>query len=344
MNKCKRRVLYILFCGFLSTGTASSSSPQYIRIVSFNIANLGGALPGQTKHRENERSMVTLAAICREINGDLICIQEVEPNAMGFKQVKLLKKLLNKAATHDMTQKYRFWVPKEHSGDETTAFLWRFPVRKITPVMFFTDERENQDNKPTFQRVPHCAQFVAGNYDFWLVNCHLYTRIEGYSSKGRPAEYKALSDWLIRLTSKNEKDAIVLGDFNRFLGPEKETRESWKKLMFPGHKAYYRFPLLEVIKNAVGTFDPFTDDPKDDKYSTTVNNWKHSVYDQILISRGSFHEYVDDPVFDIDAGIEDFDNDPRYLWFANDKKYAGTILSDHRPIWIRIRIDLDDDD
>jgi endonuclease/exonuclease/phosphatase family metal-dependent hydrolase len=88
------------------------------------------------------------------------------------------------------------------------------PCPKITLPEHDSDP--DGDGIPVFQRVSHVALFQAGNYDFYAVNCHLNTKLEEVSSEGHAAEYDALVVWLQDLANEQEKDAIVLGDFNRF--------------------------------------------------------------------------------------------------------------------------------
>lgn len=233
------------------------------------------------------------------------------------------------------------WINRANENQ----WFWRSPVQRISDITLLDhDPDPDRDGKRTFQRVPHCGLFRAGNFDFWLVNVHLYTQIDGKSSEGREAEYAALHDWFKRLTGETEKDAIAIGDFNRFLGTKTATRKAWKKLAGTEQPPLLRFVLLEGIRAAVPTFDPMMDEGPDDRFSTTTNNNKHSIYDQILIARGTSHEFVPNPQWDIDVGIVAFDNDPRYQWFAGDPDFVNTTISDHRPIWMKIRIDLPDDD
>jgi len=224
--------------------------------------------------------------------------------------------------------------------DEQTAFLWRAPVSLESEITLLEhDSDPDGDGIPAFQRTPHVALFKAGNYDFYVVNCHLYTKLTGISSEGRGAEYDALVAWLKNLANKQEKDAIVLGDFNRFLN----GKSDWVRLMIANHSNFFRFPLLEAIKNAVPAFNPMKHDAPSDAYSTTTSPSKR-IYDQILISQGSYHEFTSSPQWDSDIGIITFDNDSAYEWFIESWHNAIYMLSDHRPVWIRLRIDLPDDD
>jgi len=299
-----RIYLNCIFClaiAFLVVGQTSAQT--YIRVGSFNIANFGDG-----EEKEYERSLISLVNIINEMDADVIAIQEVEPNQLGYKQMERLTNLLNKAAKFYNKKTYDFTVSNLETGDEFTAYLWRSPVSMTSEITLLEhDEDPDDDGKRTFQRVPTVAQFKAGNYDFYLVNCHLYTKVNGSSSEGRGFELEEISSWLSKLTDSDEKDALVIGDFNRFLN----GKSPWEKIYFSGHEAYYRFPLLEAIKVSIPDFNPAIEEAPEDKYSTTTAK-KLSIYDQIIISKGSYHEFVDTPEFGVDVGILAFDEDPSY--------------------------------
>ena len=114
-------------------------------------------------------------------------------------------------------------------------------------------------------------------------------------------------------------------------------------MMILNHEAHFRFPLLEAIENDEPSFDPNTKDAPEDQHSTTTSK-KKSIYDQIIISKGSYTEFPNSPQLGTDVGIVAFDNDTHYEWFVSDWHKVTRMLSNHRPVWIRLRIDLPDDD
>jgi endonuclease/exonuclease/phosphatase family metal-dependent hydrolase len=201
------------------------------------------------------------------------------------------------------------------------------------------DPDPDGDGLRTFQRVPSMATFRAGGLDFIVVNCHLYTKLTGTSSDGRTAECAALAKFLASLPEAGEGDVVVVGDFNRFL----EGKDDWAQIMPPGCEARYRFPFLEAVHSAVPAFNPRTDEAPEDRFSTTTAR-KRSIYDQIIVSAGAFGNIAAAPVFGQDVGLVAFDDDPHYEWFIDDWNLATTWMSDHRPVWVRLRTDLPDDD
>ncbi|MDX9971995.1 MAG: endonuclease/exonuclease/phosphatase family protein [FCB group bacterium] len=312
---------------------AASAEERYIRVATFNIAQFGAG-------DEHERSLVGLVNILMATDADLVCLQEVTSQSAGREQVARLVKLLNKAASFYGKESYTAALPERYTGRETCAFLWRAPVALLSRIELLNVPADaDGDGKPTFQRTPAIGLFRAGDYDFYAVSCHLYTQLEGKTSEGRGEELATLAGWLNAATGFPERDAVVLGDFNRFLN----GKSDWPRILTPGHERYYRFALMEGIANAVPGFDAARDEAPSDTYSTTTSR-KLSIYDQILLSAGSYREFVGTPVFGKDVGIVRFDTEKQYEWFVDDWHMATAILSDHRPVWVRLRIDLGDDD
>jgi|GEM_PF-1630959 len=305
---------------------------QSIIVSSFNIADLGDT-------DEYKRTLLGLVNIIRQMDADIICFQEVEPNKKGDQQIKRLVTLLNMASRYNNEALYRVVVTRK-TGDEAYAFAWRSPIKLQKDKIWFLPHNEDVDNdgKPAFQRVPVVIEASAGKYDFYIVNCHLYTKIDGKSSEGRGVEFDEIVNWLKEVHNKEEKDAIVLGDFNRFLN----GKSIWKRFMIDGHEEYFRFPLLEAIKNEYPDFNPLEDEAPVDEMSTTTSESKR-IYDQIIISKGSYFEFGDEAKFNDNVGIVSFDRSPLYNWASASWHDVKRILSDHRPVWIKMQISHDDD-
>ncbi len=317
----------------LATQGLVHAEPVYIRIATFNIANFGAT-------DEYERSLISLVNILRDANADVWALQEIEPTDKGAQQVVRLTKLLNKAADYYRTPRYEYVVPEKHTGDERVAFLWRSPAAlQSAPTLFAHNPDPDGNGAPVFQRVPTLAFFRAGNFDFMLLNCHLYTKAKGKSSEGCLAECETIGHWLRGMNQGPERDVIALGDFNRFL----DGKAPWRCLVTLAAPDYYRFPLLDAIRNEDPAFNLSDSNPSEGKYSTNSGK-KLTIYDQVVLASGGVQEFTDNPRLGVDVGIVAFDNDPHYEWFMDDWRSATAILSDHRPVWIRMRIDLPDDD
>ncbi len=297
---------------------------QEVIVASFNIANFGDA-------DEYKRPLISLVNIIDEMDPDMLLIQEVEPNDLGKNQVKRLTELLNVSANFYKKKEYRWRYVKESSGgDETVAFIYRDPFELMEDGIELLphDVDPDRNGKRTFQRTPVLAKFKIANEEVSIVNAHLYTKITGNSSEGRGAEFDALANWAKEMGTSNY---LILGDLNRFLN----GKSIWNKLMFEDHKDTYRFPLMEGIKNDVQSFDPFRDEAPEDKYSTTTSK-KLSIYDQILVSKSLYDELGSNIKFGMNTGVVAFDNDKDYEWFISDWSKATRLMSDHRPIWVKL--------
>ena len=105
-----------------------------------------------------------------------------------------------------------------------------------------------------------------------------------------------------------------------------------------------RLPLMDAIRFEDKSFDRGDHEPPADKFSTTTGR-KLTLRDQVIISRGMSSEFkATEPKFGEDVGIVDFDNDDHYKWAVGSWSDAASVLSDHRPIWIRLALNGEDDD
>ncbi len=96
-----------------ATAAYDASQPgEFIRVGSFNVANFGDT-------DEYSRSLVSLVNIIRQMNADLICLQEVEPNELGRDQVDRLAALLNTAARFYGEMDYEAIVSQQYTGGRT---------------------------------------------------------------------------------------------------------------------------------------------------------------------------------------------------------------------------------
>ena len=80
-----------------------------------------------------------------------------------------------------------------------------------------------------------------------------------------------------------------------------------------------------------------------DAGSTTVTDNNNMVYDQIIISAGTFNEFGGaKAILGDNVGIVDFDNLP--VFSGKDTDSIKDMVSSHRPVYARFRTDLGDDD
>ncbi|MFC1569791.1 endonuclease/exonuclease/phosphatase family protein [bacterium] len=307
-------------------------SQEYIKIASFNIAQFG---EGNLHER---RKLDDISDMLVEAELDLIAIQEVGVSAKADSQVIRLVRNMNEKLNDDHIEYFYNISPK--AGDERYAVIYRSPVVLNDDVKIKWLDQFKDKNKPhlggkTFYRIPLALNFTAKNFDFYLVNMHLK-----WGKDDRKKEIGKLRK-KIRKSEPHEKDWIFLGDMNRYGGYGKNSKKkAFDQLLRGKYENKYRFPLLEAVTEPHNMFIYKTEK---DSHSTTISA-ENDLYDQIIISKGVFNEFVTThPEFGKDIGIIAFDMGPDYHEM-NDHNQIKFAISDHRPVWIRIRIDLPDDD
>ncbi len=157
-----------------------------------------------------------------------------------------------------------------------------------------------------FDRDPASCSFAThdGHLDFTLVVVHVTW---GSKVAYRKAEIRALRDYFRQVQDEDpgDQDVLLGGDFNRDVGDES-------------------FAELLAIPSMLDTTDPAP--------PTVVRG--SSTYDHILFERRYVTEY------DGVHGVEAFDE----TLFGGDAARARTAVSDHRPVWIVLRVPEQDDD
>ena len=315
----------------LSGLRSDAAGEEFIRIASFNIAEFGEG------DHPTTRDLSTISKMLVDNDLDLIAIQEVGVAEQALRQVMRLKDAMNNRRSAAQP-KYFAWV-SPLSGDERYAVIYRFPVVKGDEIWWLDDDKVPGNPRAggtIYFRVPVAIPFSARNFDFVLVNMHLTWGNLERRSREMAALRKFLAD-----DNDPEKDWIAVGDMNRYGKYSKSTADKgFDQLLSGSWKNVYRFPLLEAIT-----------EPDDmqvfrasvDGMSTTVAQSKN-VYDQIIITQGAFREFgTTEPKLGTHVGIIAFDTQAPFNAISdhNEVKYR---VSDHRPIWARFRIDLEDDD
>lgn len=308
--------------------TATERELTYIKICSFNIAEIGNP------NRDKDHS-----AIAQLINGfDLIVVQEVQDRG-GADEIRAIHDSLNSIAATPYSEPLVIsGAGRGFPGNEGYAFIYRDPVSiddRFTP----TDDFRHDDHS-TYGRIPALVHFTAGKFDFVVASLHL-----AWGNKDRRKnEVTDVKEWLIEFSERpetEEKDLIVLGDVNRY-GDYSQTaigqhQTAFDILVDTDHLGTaYRLLLCELLPAVDTRF------AASDSQSTTVAASKN-LYDQIWISSGAFREFETDPaVFGESVGIIPFDMESPWV-DMNHGEIKGAI-SDHRPIWARFWIDMEDDD
>jgi hypothetical protein len=174
--------------------------------------------------------------------------------------------------------------------------------------------------KQSFWRAPYMCSFRAGNFDFIAIATH--TRW-GDSIEGRQAELQMLADWIdTRFRDKfvEDHDLVVMGDFNvPKIGDNLFKALTSRGLLIP---------------------DALVDLKEGDQVIGGSNLDENARYDQIL------HLPTLKKRFSNAGGtLNFFSGNANIKKLFPDKSYTRTQfsfqLSDHFPIWVQIKTDID---
>ena len=303
-------------------------------LASWNIANLGA-------QKRKPGALELIAHILKRF--ELIAVQEINENYHSLEKIV------------DMMPGYEFIMSDTAGNDERMAFVYL--KSKVSPRQLFGEValRSREYPKRTvkvrfkeggeykintykdvrfvpFDRNPFIGSFQAGKINFTLVNVHLYFGKWQDSKKEedqlkycrRVLEIYALSKWADRRNEKEttyDKDILLLGDMN--IPVMDETDSAFKALVNFGMQP------LEFFTNVGGS---------------NINNDK--TYDQVAIAPGTVQNKVKK------IGALDFDNAVFKDKWENISKelshkkatslfarYMKHHLSDHRPLWVQLKID-----
>ena len=196
-----------------------ASAEETLNICSFNIKWLG-------LYREKENKI--LSEIISSF--DIVVIQEIiaPPYAMNFPDGTPYKPDERTAAFFDdmKNQGFNYWLSEENTGPgkkthaNTPAQEWWavfYKPDKVTAVQdlphgFIAGDRAGN---PDYSRVPYAFSFRcgAGKNDFVLINVHLNPNAGSEGRERRKHELASIVKW-IEANEAQEKDFIILGDCN----------------------------------------------------------------------------------------------------------------------------------
>lgn len=267
----------------------NEEEPSVIKIAAFNIK-----IFGKTKRQKNY-VMDVLTDIVREF--DIVFIQEIRDSSEETAPYFLQK--INEMGGAE----YKF-VRSERLGRTASKEAYAYFYNSETIEFIEESDYVYNDTDDVFEREPYIASFRSGNFDFTLVGIHIKPD-DAYSEIGNLTHVvnSVLSE------NPNEKDIIILGDFNAdgsyfdegdLTNPFKASEFHW------------------VITNDMDTM-------------TTTDY----TYDRIMLMNATYsQEYVEDSAevfyFDIEYEI------------SNSTLIEA--VSDHYPIYAEYESGLEDDD
>ncbi|MCD4652648.1 endonuclease/exonuclease/phosphatase family protein [bacterium] len=272
-----------------------------ITIATFNLQKFG-------QEPDLQRTK-NIAEICYGI--DLLAIQEIHPDGSG--SVAELARALG--------PEYH-WVVSEETTWERFAFIWREPVEVMKSPRLMADLR--------LGRRPFQGFFKAGNFDFEIINIHLFW--DGSKQTyphSRSVEFKLLDDWLC-YREDLELDVIFLGDFN---SPNMYYRNQFPPIL-SSHYYFYEFLNRHGLESVT----------IEKGLPTSIAN--RNIYDHIIFNPS--HNFVEEFSGHRDVEVVQWDkkwdkNHDGQLSYSEHTK-ARKRVTDHRLVKATFNIDLPDDD
>jgi len=199
----------------------------------------------QFSNNKTERALQYIADICERF--DIIALQEIKTDLRGLSR---LQKLL--------PGNYRILVSDPTGNYERFAFLYDkrtvISTGLVCEIGFNVPASTHQGYQ--LHRMPYCASFRAGRFDFVMVNAHIYYGKSKKEREQREEEIAMLVDFVDRhsRTEHNkvfDRDFFVMGDFNI----EEAGDQFFKALKSKGFQSPPALDKLKTNFDQDATFD-----------------------------------------------------------------------------------------
>ncbi|MBD3386572.1 hypothetical protein GF407_16835 [candidate division KSB1 bacterium] len=173
---------------------------ENLLLATWNIQNLS--------NRKTMRTLQYIADICERF--DIIALQEIKSDLRGLAK---LQKLL--------PGNYNILVSDTTGNYERFAFLYDkrtvISTGFVSEIGFPVPGETHQGYQ--LHRMPYCASFRAGRFDFVIVNVHIYYGSSSVWKAQREKEIRELVEHIYWLSKKEQsrvfdRDFFVVGDFN----------------------------------------------------------------------------------------------------------------------------------
>lgn len=284
----------------------SSKLDETILVASWNIREFG-------KKKRTPKAIHYIAEVLSWF--DLIAIQELRADLADLSRTLEVLGPTWRVVYSDMTEGSRGNQERfAYVYDKRAVVFTGLAAEAVRPPLKAESDGERQ-NVPSeqFWRTPYIASFRAGTFDFMLITVHA----QWGKTQDRVTELGYIADWVDwRSKSKyvEDKDIIVMGDFNipKF-----------------GDKFY-----KAITKNGLAT-------PKVILGIPGGSNIKRKArYDQIF-----YYSQATGSVFTDVGGVVDFyAGDHRPLFPDLSEKQFTFQMSDHLPLWLQMRTDTTDEE
>jgi len=246
-------------------------------------------------NKKSQRAIQYMADICERF--DIVALQEIKTDLRGLAKLQGL-----------LPGNYKILVSDPTGNYERFAFLYDkrtvISTGLVCEIGFNVPAKTHQGYQ--LHRMPYCASFRAGRFDFIIANAHIYYGSTAKEREQREGEIEKLVKFIDRRarTSRNkvfDRDFFVLGDFNI----EEAGDQFFNALV---HKEFQMPAALRTLK---------------------TNFLRNATYDKIA--------WVDRPSFSFSGSINvvPFGD---VLFQDHSPKGGKNEISDHLPLWAEFKI------
>ena len=159
-------------------------------------------------NNKTKRALQYIADICERF--DIIALQEVKTDLRGLSKLQNL-----------LPGNYKILVSDPTGNHERFAFLYdkrtAIPSGLVCEIGFPIKAKTHQGYQ--LHRMPYCASFKAGRFDFVIASAHIYYGKTKEEKKERKKEIETLAKYIYKRSKTNQnkvfdRDFFIVGDFN----------------------------------------------------------------------------------------------------------------------------------
>ena len=246
-------------------------------------------------NRKTRRAIQYIADMCERF--DIVALQEIKTDLRGLAKLQEL-----------LPGNYKILVSDPTGNYERFAFLYDkrtvISTGLVCEIGFNVPAKTHQGYQ--LHRMPYCASFRAGRFDFVVVNAHIYYGSSTKERRQREEEIRMLVKFIDRRarterTKVFDRDFFVLGDFNI----EEAGDEFFNALV---HKGFQMPASLKTLK---------------------TNFSRNATYDKIA--------WVDRPSFSFSGNVNVIPFGD-VLFQDHNPEGGKKEISDHLPLWAEFKI------
>lgn len=231
-------------------------------------------------------------------------------------------------------------ITDRNNYTESYAFIWNND--RVRPVKKPGLVDSPAINNPVFRQVPFVADFESrhpNGFDFRVLTIHtVYNRkINGV----RRAEIDWIRDWMITLPDDGETNLIAIGDFNA--NPPSQTSAHWFSELIPD-SSDFRVLMYESLDAGEVPIRTTTPTKRLTDYADPHIAASWPIYDHILVTHTTSDALSESQMTREMGllGVYEFDMLPWWEEHGWSRSEIISAVSDHRPVWFKLRYDAED--